>query len=79
MGQFTQSGNLAHDRACNLALGVLQGAIAGAAQSPAGQVAVNSAEAVWARAVISSCKTNNSSQGIEAALSLLKSLGTGGV
>jgi hypothetical protein len=46
--------------------------------SPSGQAAVNAGEIIWARAVIASCKANNSSQGLEAALSLLKSLGTGG-
>jgi hypothetical protein len=57
---------------------VAQVAIAAATQNAAGQVAVNAAEIIWARAVVSSCKLNNSSQGLEAATSLLKSLGTGG-
>jgi hypothetical protein len=79
VGQYTQSGNYQHDLACNKALGVLQGSIAAATQNAAGQVTINNAEIVWARAVIASCKQNNSSQGLEAAMSLLRALGTGGV
>jgi hypothetical protein len=78
MGTPTQSGVYNHDQACNKALGVLQASIAGATQNAAGQVAVNNAEIVWARAVVASCKANNSSQGLEAATTLLKALGTGG-
>jgi hypothetical protein len=75
MGQFSKSGNVAHDAACNAAESVRQGAVAAAAQSPSGQAAVNAAEITWARACMASCKANNGGQGQEAYISVLKSLG----
>jgi hypothetical protein len=79
MGGKIQSGNFAHDRTCDVAESTRQAAVSGAAQSPAGQAAVNAAEITWARAVIASCKANNGGQGAEAFQSLLRALGTGGV
>ena len=75
MGQYAKSNNLVHDAACNLAESVRQVTAAAVAQSPAGQAALNTAEITWARACIASCKANNNSQGVEAYLSLLRSLG----
>jgi hypothetical protein len=78
MGGVVKSGVYAHDLACALAEGVRQATVAGVTQNPAGQVASNNAEITWARAVISSCKTNLGGQGMEPYINLLKSLGTGG-
>jgi len=78
MGQFSKSGNLAHDTACDTAESTRQAAQAAAAMSPAGQAALNAAEIAWARACIASCKANNGGQGQEAYIAVLKSLGTGG-
>jgi hypothetical protein len=79
MGGHTHSGNLAHDAACNTAESTRQAAQAAAAQSPAGQVALNNAEIVWARACVTSCLTNNGGAGLAVYQGLLRSLGTGGV
>jgi len=79
MGQFSKTGVTAHDNACNLAEGIRQAAVAAAAQTPAGQVAVNNAEIAWARSCIASCKTNNGGAGQEAFIQVLRALGTGGV
>jgi predicted small secreted protein len=79
MGGHTHSGNLAHDTACNTAESVRQAAQTSAAQSPAGQVALNAAEIVWARACIASCNTNNAGVGKEPYQTLLRALGTGGL
>jgi hypothetical protein len=79
MGSHTRSGNLAHDTAANVAEGARQAVVAAAPQSAAGQATVTAAEIAWARAVIASAKANNGGFGIEPAVTLLKSLGTGGV
>jgi hypothetical protein len=49
MGQVLKAGNpgSAHEIACNAAEAVRQAAVAAAAQSPAGQAAVDAAEIVW--------------------------------
>jgi hypothetical protein len=78
MGGVIQSGVFAHDQACIKAEAVRQSSVLGAAMSPAGQAVMNSAEIAWARACLASCKANNNSQGMEAFISVLKSLGTGG-
>jgi len=78
MGGHTRSGNLVHDTACNVAESTRQAAQAAAAQSPAGQVAVNNAEIAWARACITSAKANNNGIGVEPWQTLLRALGTGG-
>src|SRR5262245_49391624 len=78
MGQFSKSGNLAHDTACNTAESTRQGVQATAAQSPSGQATLNAAEIVWARACLASCKTNNGGAGVETYVQLLRALGTGG-
>jgi hypothetical protein len=78
MGQTTKSGNLPHDTACNVAEATRQAAVAAAAQSPAGQVTVNNAEIVWARAAVASCIANNNGAGQSAFRDLLRALGTGG-
>ena len=78
MGTHVRSGNQVHDQACNLAYGTLQGVIAAAPNSPSGQAQVTAGEIVWARACLTSCRTNNGGQGAEAFISVLKSLGTGG-
>jgi hypothetical protein len=78
MGQFSQSGKSAHDTACNVAESTRQAVQATAAQSPAGQVALNNAEIAWARACIASCKANNNSRGMEVYINVLRALGTGG-
>jgi hypothetical protein len=79
MGGVVKSGNYAHDVACALAEGVRQNAVAGLAMSAAGQAAFNAAEIAYCRAVIASCRANNNSQGMEAFMSALKALGTGGL
>ena len=79
MGGKVQTGNLAHDRACDLAEAARQVSAAAAAQSPSGQAAVVAAEIQWARACIQSCKQNNGGAGTECFTSLLRALGTGGV
>src|SRR5262245_49575910 len=78
MGTHVKSGNLVHDQTCNAAYSTLQGVIASAPNSPAGQATVNAAEITWARACVASCKTNNGGVGIEPFQQLLRSLGTGG-
>jgi len=75
MGQFAKSHNPTHDTACNVAEATRQAVQATAANSPAGQVALNNAEIAWARACIASCKLNNASQGMEPYIAVLKSLG----
>jgi hypothetical protein len=75
MGQFSQSGKLAHDSQCNIAEGLRQSVQATAASSPAGQAALNAAEITWARSCLASCRTNNGGQGQECYLAVLKSLG----
>jgi hypothetical protein len=72
------SGNYAHDAACAIAEGTRQATAATATQNAAGQVTINNAEIVWARAIIASCVANNNGQGAEAFRSLLRALGTGG-
>lgn len=78
MGQHTRSGNLTHDTTCNVAESTRQVTVASAAQSPAGQAAVNAAEITWARACVASCKANNNNVGSEPFQTLLRALGTGG-
>jgi len=75
MGGVVKSGNQAHDNACLAAENARQLAVQGVPSSPAGQVTYNNAEIAYHRAIIASCKTNNSSTGLEASLSALKSLG----
>jgi aspartate/methionine/tyrosine aminotransferase len=74
MGQMTKSGNFNHDTAES----VRQAAVAAATQNPAGQVTVNNAEIVWARAAVASCIANNNGAGQGAFRDLLRALGTGG-
>jgi hypothetical protein len=79
MGQYTKTNIFsAHDNACNSAEAVRQVAVAAAAQSPAGQVTINNAEIVWARAAVASCIANNNGAGQGAFRDLLRALGTGG-
>jgi hypothetical protein len=68
-----RSGVPAHDAACNLAEGARQVAVAAAAT----QAAVRAAEITYYRAVVASCRTNNSSSGIEQPLQALRELGPG--
>jgi hypothetical protein len=75
MGQFAKSGNLMHDAVCNLAESVRQSVQATAAQSPAGQAALNAAEIQWARACLASCRLNNGGSGQEPYISVLRALG----
>jgi len=75
MGGIVKSGVKAHDDACLSAEVTRQNAVAGVAQSPAGQAAYNAAEVTYHRAVIASAKANNSNIGVEASLSALKGLG----
>jgi hypothetical protein len=75
MAQFSKSNNPIHDAVCNAAESTRQVTVAAAAQSLAGQVTVNNAEITWARACIASCKANNNSQGMEAYIDVLRSLG----
>jgi hypothetical protein len=80
MGSLNKTGvNAAHDLAMQIAESTRQVAVAAAAQSPAGQAAVDAAEISFHRAVLASCKANNSSNGLEASIAALKDLGTGGV
>lgn len=79
MGGVNKSGNVAHDAATVAAESVRQAAVAGAAQSAAGQVVVNAAEIAWARACVASCVANNQGFGKEPYIALLRALGTGGV
>jgi len=77
MGHYQKTNTFsAHDNAINLAESTRQVAVAAAAQSPAGQAAVNAAEVIFHRAVIASCKANNSSQGLAESLLALRALGT---
>jgi hypothetical protein len=78
MGGIVKSGVAAHDSACLLAEVTRQAAVAGAAQSAAGQVTINNAEITYHRAVIASCRANNGGFGVEASLTALMTLGTGG-
>jgi hypothetical protein len=55
MGQFSQSGKLAHDTACNKAGSTRQASVAAAAQFPAGQAAVVAAEIAWPIAADQEC------------------------
>jgi hypothetical protein len=71
MGGIVKSGVAAHDAACLAAEVTRQSATAG---SPT-QAQVNSAEIVYHRAVIASCKSNNGGNGLEASLSALMTLG----
>jgi hypothetical protein len=75
MGGVVKSGVAAHDQACYLAEVARQAAVSAAAQSPAGQAAVNAAEIAYHRAVVASCKANNGGHGLEASFSALLSLG----
>jgi hypothetical protein len=79
MGGKIVTGNIAHDAACSVAEAVRQATVAGAAQSPAGQLVSNTAEITYARAVIASCKANNGGQGATAYQDMLRALGTGGI
>ena len=74
MGGKVQSGNFLHDQACALAEGTRQAALIGVTQNAAGQAVSNSAEVVWARACLASCRTNNGGQGQKPFLQLLKAL-----
>lgn len=78
MGHFSKTGNLTHDAAVNLAEGARQVSVAAAGTGPSGAVAVRNAEIIFHRAVLSSCRLNNSSAGQEASISALKLLGVGG-
>jgi hypothetical protein len=71
MGGIVKSGVTAHDAACLAAEIARQNAVAG---SPT-QATVTAAEITYHRAVIASCRTNNSGNGLEASLSALKTLG----
>jgi hypothetical protein len=73
MGGLVQSANATHNANCLAAEVVRQAAVAAAAQSPAGQAAVNNAEIQFHRAVIASAKANGC--GVEASLSALMTLG----
>jgi hypothetical protein len=75
MGGLVQSGNRLHDAACLLAEIARQNAIIGVASSPSGQVVMDAAEVTYHRAILASCRTNNSSAGMEASLSALRDLG----
>lgn len=79
MGGKVQSGNFAHDTQCSLVEGTRQSALAGVVQSPAGQKASDAAEIAYHRGIIASCKANNNNAGMEASISALRALGTGGV
>jgi hypothetical protein len=79
MGQVSKSGNFLHDQSCNVAEATRQAAVAGAAQSAAGQILVNAAEIAWARSCLLSCRQNNGGAGQEPYIQLLRSLGTGGI
>jgi hypothetical protein len=52
-----------------------QNAIVGVASSPAGQIVMDNAEVTYHRAILASCRTNNSNAGMEASLSALRDLG----
>jgi hypothetical protein len=75
MGGLNKTGLTNHDAALSAAESVRQSAVAGVAQSPAGQITQNNAEIQWARSCIASCKANNNSQGMEPYIALLRSLG----
>jgi hypothetical protein len=75
MGGKVQSGNQAHDNACSLAEAARQVAVASVAQSPAGQKASDAAEITYHKAVIASCRANNSSNGLAESLMALRALG----
>jgi hypothetical protein len=80
MGSLNKTGvNSAHDTAMQIAESTRQVAVAAAGTGPSGQAAVDAAEIIFHRAVIASCKANNSSNGLEASISALKDLGTGGI
>jgi hypothetical protein len=69
-----KTGVKAHDDAIALAEGVRQVACAPGASA----ATIKSAEITFYRAVVSSCRTNNSNSGIEQASTALRELGTGG-
>lgn len=75
MGGLVKSGNAAHDAACLAAENTRQFAVAGVAQSAAGQVTYDNAEIQYHRSVSASCKANHSSNGLAESLMALKSLG----
>jgi hypothetical protein len=77
MGGVVQSNNLVHNANCIAAEGVRQNAVAGVTMNAAGQATIIAAEIAYHRSVIASAKTNNC--GVEASMSALKLLGTGGV
>jgi hypothetical protein len=79
MGHVLKTGKVALDLACRAAESTRQAAVAGAAQSPAGQAAVNAAEIICARTMVASCNTFNGGFGAGPYVTLLRSLGTGGV
>jgi hypothetical protein len=64
-----QSSNFQHNQACAIAEGIRQAAIVGASQS-----VVRTAEIVFYKSIIASCKSKNSNSGLEAAISALLSL-----
>jgi hypothetical protein len=66
-----KSGVKAHDDAIAAAEGVRQVSCAPGASA----ATIKTAEIVFYRAVVSSCRTNNSSSGIEQALNALRELG----
>ena len=74
-----KTGVTAHDTALAVAESVRQSAVAGVAQSAAGQAVQTTAEIAWARACVASCVANNGGFGAEPFQTLLRSLGTGGV
>src|SRR5260370_37992337 len=78
MTGLIKTGNLAHDQALAVAEGTRQSAAAAAAQSPAGQLAVNASEIAWARACVQSCITNNGGGRGPGLLALLGNLWAGG-
>src|SRR5262249_48067386 len=76
MGGLNKTGvNAAHDAALVAAEGTRQAAVIGVPSSPAGQATVSASEIAFHRAVIASCKANNSSNGLAESLMALKSLG----
>jgi hypothetical protein len=76
MGGLNKTGvNAAHDAALQSAEQARQAAVVGVPNSPAGQVTMNNSEIAFHRAIVASCRANNSNVGLEGSLSALKSLG----
>jgi hypothetical protein len=79
MGGVVKTGVVAHDNACLAAEVTRQAAVQGLTTGPSAQASYNAAEIAYHRAVIASCKANLSNVGLEASMSALRNLGTGGV